>query len=175
MNIDVIMSLFNPDEPFLNNKAAMFGFTSSVEAAKYSGGLFAKGISKRKTKNIRFLYVYDDSETLITTTFIMNALTPEEVAKKYFDRRRRLFEAGIIRMFGDKNGVSFAETFADQVPGVGKDISDVDEYFSQRVLLPEPEIFKPDLTYIMPLLVLYLLFCFLSLLFLLIERWAAKE
>ena len=64
------------------------------------------------------------------TTFVINALTPEEVAKKYLTRRTRLFDGGIEKTFADKNGVSFAETYAHQLLGFGKDISDVDEYFS---------------------------------------------
>ena len=174
-NIDVVMSLVNPDGPYLNTKAALLTFSHSLPLGKYMGGLLAKGMSKRKEKNIRFLYVYDDSETFVTTTYVMNALTPGKVAKKYFVRRRRLFEADIFRKFVDKTGLSYAERFGDQLFESGKDISDVDEYVTQRVVLPEPEIFKPDMTYFMPLLVLYLILSFLSLLLLLIERWAANE
>ena len=176
-NIDVILSFLNPGGPFLNSKAAMFAFTSSVDGGKYMGGLLAKGMSKRKEdpRNIRFLYVNDDSEPFVTTTYIINALTPEEVAKKYFVRRRRLVEAHFMDKVADKSGLSLAETYADEFLGFGKDISDVDEYFSQRVVLPEAVIFKPDITYFMPLFALYLVLCFLSFLFLLIERWMTKE
>ena len=175
--LDVIMSLANPDGPFLNSKAAMFAFTFALEGGKYMGGLLAKGISKNKQnlRNVRFLYVYDDSETFVTTTYVINTLTSEEVAKKYFVHRRRLSETGIDTIFADKNGASFAETYADQLLGFGNDISDVDEYFSQRVVLPEAVIVKPDVTYFMPLFVLYLVLCFLSFVLLLIERWVVKE
>ena len=168
---DVAKSFVNPDKPFLNSKAVLFVFTHALETFKYMGGLLAKGLSKRKEdpRNIRFLYVYDDSEKFVTATYIINALTPEKVAKKYFVRRTRLVEAGIVSKFADKGGVIFAETYADQLLGFGKDISDVDEYFSQRVVLPEAVIVKPDYTYFMPLFVLYLLLCFLSFLLLLIE------
>ena len=105
----------------------------------------------------------------------MNALTPEKLAKKYFVRRTRMVEAGIPNKAFDKAGVSFADTYADELLGFGKDISDVDEYFSQRVVLPEAVIVKPDITYFMPFFVLYLLFCFVSFLLLVIGRWVAKE
>ena len=175
--LHVIMSLVNPDKPFLNGKAAFFAFSYALEGGKYMAGLLAKGLSKRKEdpRNIRFLYVYDDFEPFVTTTYIMNALAPEEVAKKYFVRRTRLFEAHIPEKIVDKTGEIFAETNSDQFLGFGKDVSDVDEYFSQRIVLPEAMIFKPDYTYFMPLFVLYLLLCFLAFLLLLIERWVAKE
>ena len=175
--LHVIISLINPDGPLLNTKAASFAFSYALEGGKYMGGLLAKGLSKRKEnpRNIRFLYVYDDSEKFVTTTYIMNALTPEEVARNYFVRRRRLFEAHIPEKIVDKSGASFAETYADELLGFGKDISDVDEYFSQRVVLPKPVIVKPDITYFMPLFVLYLVLCFLAFVLLLIERWMAKE
>ena len=175
--LDVVMSFANPDGPFLNSKAAMFVFTYALEGGKYMGGLLAKGLSRRKEdpRNIRFLYVYDDSETFVMTTFVINALTPEEAAKKYLIRRTRLFDTGIEKTFADKNGVSFAETYADEFLGFGKDISDVDEYFSQRVVLPEAAIVKPDITYFMPVFVLYLVLCFVSFLLLPFERCVTKE
>ena len=175
--IDVVMSFVDPNGPLLNTKAAIFTFGCALEAGKYMAGLLAKGISKRKEdpRNIRFLYVYDDSETFVTGSFIMNALIPKELAKKYFVRRRRLFEAHILFKIFDKAGLSFAETYADQFLGFGKDISDVDEYFSQRVVLPEAVIVKPDITYFMPLFVLYLVLCFLASVLLVIERWVANE
>ena len=174
---DLIMSWANPDEPFLNGKAAMFIFSYALEGGKYMGGLMAKGLSKRKEdpRNIRFLYVYDNSEKFVTTTYIINALTPKELAEKYFVQRRRLVEAYIFYKIFDKAGLFFAETYADQLLGFGKDISDVDEYYSPRVMLPEAVIFKPDRTYFMPLFVLYLVLCFLAFVLLLIERWVAKE
>ena len=176
-NIDVLMSFVNPDGPLLNTKAAMFAFSYELESGKYMGGLLAKGLSKRKEnpRNIRFLYVYDDSETFVTSTYIMNALTPEEVAKKYFVRRTRLFEAHFMEKTDDRNGVSLADTYADQLLGFGRDISDVDKYFSQQVVLPKPVIVKPDITYFMPLFVVYLVLYFLAFVLLLIERWMAKE
>ena len=175
--LDVLMSFANPDKPFLNGKAAVFAFTHALETFKYMGGLLAKGLSKRKEnpRNIRFLYVYDDSEKFVTTTYIMNALIPKEVAKKYFVRRRRLIETHFIDKTNDRNGMSIAETYADQLLGFGKDISDVDEYYSPRVMLPEAVIVKPDITYFMPLFVLYLVLCFLAFVFLLIEIWVAKQ
>ena len=141
------------------------------------GGLLAKGLSKRKkdSRNIRFLYVYDDSETFVTGTYIMNALTPEKVAKKYVVRRTRLFEAHILSKIVDEAGLSIAETYADQFLGFGKDVSDIDEYFSQRVVLPETVIVKADMTYFMPLFVLYLILCILAFVLLLIEMWVANE
>ena len=174
--LDVVMSFGDLNGPFLNTKATLFVFGGSLLTGKYMGGLMAKGLSKRKEnrRNIRFLYIYGDSET-ITRTYIMNALIPEDVAKKYFVRRRRLVEADIFYKLGDKAGLSLAETYADEFLGFGRDISDVDEYFSQRVVLPEAVIFKPDMTYFMPLFVLYLLLCFLSFVLLLIERWVAME
>ena len=176
-NIDGAMSSVDPNGPLLNGKAAIFAFSYVLEGGKYMSGLLAKGLSKRKEdrRNIRFLYVYDASEKVFMTTFIMNALTPEEVAKKYFVRRRRLVEAGIPENIFTKNGLAFAETYADELLGFGKDISDVDEYFSQQVVLPEAVIVKPNMIYFMPLIVLYLVLCFLSFLLLLIERWVAQE
>ena len=176
-NMEVIMSLINPDGPFLNGKAVLCAFTFSVNGGKYMGGLVAKGLSKRKEdpRKIRFLYVYDDSESFVTTTYIMNALAPEEVAKKYLVRRTRLFESGIVYKFGEKYVLSFSKNFVSQFFEFGRDISDVDEYFSPRVMLPQAVIFKPDITYFMPLFALYLVLCFLAFLFLLIERWVAKE
>ena len=175
--IDVVLSFADPNGPFLNGKASMFVFTYALEGGKYMGGLLAKGLSKRKEdpRNIRFLYVYDDSEKFVTTTCIMNALTPDEVAKKYVVRRRRLFEAGTPDKNSKKNGLIFADTYADELLGFGKDISDVDEYFSQRVVLPEAVIVKPNMTYFRALFALYLVLCFLAFVFLLIERWVAKE
>ena len=172
-NFDVAFSFINPDGPFLNGKAAFFTFGGSLKGGKYMAGPLAKRLSKRKVdpRNIRFLYVYDDSEPFVTTTYIMNALIPEEVAKKYFVRRRTLIERAIMDKMTNENSIGFADHFF----GFGDDISDVDEYYSPRVMLPEAVIFKPDITYFMPLIVLYLVLCFLAFVVLLIERWVAKE
>ena len=174
---DVAKSFVNPDKPFLNSKAVLLVFTHALESFKYTGGLLAKGLSKRKEdpRNIRFLYVYDVSEKFVTATYIMNTLTPEEVAKKYFVRRTRLVETGIISKFADKGGVCFTEIYADEFLGFGKDVSDVDEYCSPRIMLPEAVIVKPNITYFMPLFALYLVLCFLAFIVLLIERWITKE
>ena len=171
-NLDVLMYFANPDGPLLNSKAAVFAFGYGLKGGKYVG-LLAKELSKRKEdpRNIRFLYVYDDSEPFVTTTYIMNALTLEEVAKKYFVRRTRLIERGIMDKVTDENSIGFANEFLR----FGKDVSDIDEYFSQRVVLPEAVIVKPDITYFMPLFALYLVLCFLAFVLLLIERWVAKE
>ena len=171
-NLDVVMSFADPDGPLLNSKAVMFAFGYGLSGGKYVG-LLAKELSKRKEnpRNIRFLYVYDNSETFVTTTYIINALTPREVTKKYLVRRTRLVEAGIMDKVTDENSIGFANQFLE----FGKDVSDIDEYFGPRVVLPEAVIVKPDITYFMPLFVLYLVLCFLSFLFLLIERWVAKE
>ena len=165
--LDVILSFGDLDGPFLNTKATMLVFTYALNGGKYMAGPLAKGLLERKEdpRNIRFLYVYDDSEKFVTTTYIMNALASEEVAKKYFVKRTRLVETYVM----EKMAMNNAKGFADQFVGF-KDISDVDEYFSPRVMLPVPKIFKPDFTYFMPLFVLYLLLCFVSFLLLLIER-----
>ena len=172
-NFDVAFSFADPDGPLLNGKAAVFAFGYGLDGGKYIGGPLAKRLSKRNEdpRNIRFLYVYDDSETFVTASYIMNVLTSEEVAKKYFVRRTRLIETGIMDKVTDENSIGFANQFLE----FGKDVSDVDEYFSQRVVLPEAKIFKPDYIYFMPLIVLYLLLCFVSFLLLLIERWVTKE
>ena len=172
-NFDVVLSFTNPDGPLLKGKAAIFTFGGSLEGGKYMAAPLAKEISQRKEdpRNVRFLYIYDDSETFVTTTYIMNALTPEAVAKKYFIRRRRMVETGVMDKVTKENTIAFAS----QLLGYGKDTSDLDEYFSPRVVLPEAVIVKPDITYFMPLFALYLVICFLAFVFLFIERWVAKK
>ena len=174
---DAIMSFADLNGPFLNGKAAIFAFPFQVNAWKYILGLMAKSLSEREQdpRNIRFLYVYDKSEMFVTTTYVMNALTAQEVAKKYSVRRTRLVESGIVDILSEKYAVILVQSFADQFPGFGQDISDADEYYSSRVVLPEAVIVKPDMTYFLPLLVLYFVLCFLAFVLFLIERWLAKE
>ena len=161
-------NLLNPNGPFMRSKAVFMAYTNVHDAGKYFCALYLK---KEKTRG---LYVSDPTENEKMSAIVINRFAKEAVSHKYQARMRRFFEGHFYQKFIKSLGLEQAQFHADLLE-LGKDISDAEQYVSQRVILPEPVLVKPTITYFMPLFIVYLVLCFIQFIVFVIERWASDR
>ena len=163
----------DPQNPFMHTKSVIISYATMVEIVKYFYALhfknFIEGLEKRKG-----LYVSDPNESEKLSAIVINRMTSEIISQKYQLRMKRFFEGHFYYKFLHNAGQQSAQLYGVFMR-LGKDISDADEYVNQRVLLSEPELVKPDMTYFMPLFVFYFVFCFIQFIVFLIERWVSDR
>ena len=155
--------------PFMNTKAVIMAYSSMAHEFKYSFALHLKSRSNR-----RGLIVIDPIESEEMSASVMNRMTDEVISIKYERRMRRFFEGHFWHKIVDNAGKRSAEFMAD-ILGLSNDISQTDEYVSQRVLLPEAVLVKPNMAYFMLLFKSYLLLCVIQLIVFLFERWVSNK
>ena len=145
----------DPQNPFMHTKSVIMSYATMVQIVKYFYALhfknFENGLEKRKG-----LFVSDPTESEKLSAIVMNRLTSEVISHKYQVRLRRFFEGHFYYKFLDNAGQQSGQLYGVFMR-LGKDISDADQYVNQRVLLSEPELLKPNITYFMPLFFLYFL------------------
>ena len=155
-NDDVAIPFLESQHPFMHTKAVIMLYTSEADVGKYFYALHFKSLEIRKT-----LYLSDSTETEKLSASLVNRLTDEIISHKYEERMRRFFEGHFYYKFLDNAGLENAQAYA-HIVGIGSDISDADQYVSQRVVLREPEVVKPNITYFMPLFISYFVLCFIQ-------------
>ena len=161
-------NLMNPESPFMNSKAVLLAYTSVLDMAKYWLSLYVKRMEARG------LYVSDPTESEKLSAIVINRMTIEAVSHKYQTRMRRFFQGHIYPQYTKNLGLEFEEYHAG-ILQMSKVISDIDQCFSQRVILPSPVLVKPNITYFMPLFISYLILCFIQFIVFLIERWVSDR
>ena len=166
---DIDTPFFNSRNPFMRTKAVIMAYGSMVDIVKYSSALHFKSLGNR-----RGLCVSDPTESAKLSASVVNRLTKEDISKNYERRMRRFFEGHFYHKFLENTGLQYAMLFADMT-GLGKDISDAEEYANQRVVLPDPVLVKPNINYFIPLFILYLVLCVIQLILFLIERWVSNR
>ena len=154
----------NSDHPFMHTKAVLMAYGNMKNLVKYSSGLFFKKLKIRKC-----IFFYDPNESEKLSSSIMNRWILKALANKYERRMRRYFEGHFYQIFLENAGLRYAEYYGDLM-NLGKDISDVDQYASERVVPSEPELVKPNITYFMALFISYVVLCFIQFICFLFER-----
>ena len=162
----------DPDHSFMKSKAVIMAYACRCQVLKYFSALVFKKMKNREDR--RGLFASDPTDSATLCTSVINRMTLGVASRKYEVRMRRFFEGHLWPKILDNAGLKFAQIYA-KLLGLGNDISDVDEYVSQRVVLPEPEFVKPNITYFMPLFILYLVSCLIQLIIFLIERWVSHK
>ena len=163
---------WNPENPFMHSKAVLMFYASPVDIVKYSSALYFKSLKNRKG-----LYVSDPMESAKVSASVINRMTAEVVSLKYEGRMRRFFEGRFFTKFLQNSGLLMVEVldFFVDVTGLGKDISDADEYMNEKVVLPEPVLVKPNISYYKFLFISYLVSCVIQIIVFLIERWVCDK
>ena len=154
--------------PFMNTKAIIMAYASTIEIVKYSTALHFKTVPNRKG-----LYVSDPTESEKLSATVLNRMTDNLISIKYEVPLKRVFQGHYYQKFLDNAGLQNAQLYAD-IFGIGKDILDADQYANERVVLSEPEIVKPDITYFMSLFVLYFVLCFIQFIVFVIEKCVSE-
>ena len=162
------LELLDPKSAFMNSKAVMLGYASLLDAGKHWLPLIFK------KENIRGLYVSDPTESEKLSASVINRMTTEAVSHKYQAKMRRLFEGHFYYKYMKTLGLEQAQFYANFFE-MGKDTSDFEQYFSPRVVLPSPELVKPNITYFMSLFISYLILCIIQFIVFLIERWVSDR
>ena len=158
--------------PVMYTKAVIMAYTRLVYVVKYMLGLHLKIVEE--WKNRRGLYVSDPTDSDRLSASVINSMSDEVISIKYQKRMRRFFEGHFWYKITDNTGVLWAQHYGDMM-GLGKDISDADQYVNEKVLLPEPELVKQTITYFTPLFILYLVFCCVQFILFVIERWVSDR
>ena len=157
------------DVSVILTKGVMIAFNDALYAGKYMG------LTRVKETNWRLLISFDPSEHPVISAHVLNQLTPHDIFLRSHSFIRRLFEANLRPKYYDMLGKAVAETFVDQIPGLSKDLSEVDLYVSERVLLPESVLIKADILYYKWLFISLLGLYFLAFIVLLIEKCTFKK
>ena len=172
-NDDVPINFHDPEHPFMHTKAVVMAYASLVDVWKYSTALNLKKMENSWEKR-KVLYVFDPTESERLSATVLNRMTEKALSIKYQVRLRRYFEAHFYQKFLDNTGL-LGGHLAAQMLGVWKDFSDVDQYVNHRVVLSEPLLLKPNITYFMHLFILYLVLCFIQFIIFVIERWVSER
>ena len=167
-NDDVHIPFLDSGHPFMHTKAVIILYTTEADVGKYFYALHFKKLKIRKT-----LYVSDPTESEKLSASVVNRLTDEIISHKYEERMKRFFQGHFYRKFLDNAGLQNAQAFA-KIVGMESDISDADQYVNQRVVLPEPELVKPNITYFMPLFISYLVLYVIQFIVVVIEKLISK-
>ena len=166
-NVDI--EFLDSQHPFMKTKAVIMVYSSLAHGFKYFFALHLKSRSNRKG-----LIVIDAFESEKMSASVMNRMTGEVISHKYEGRMRRFFEGHFWHKVVDNMGLQSAE-FSSQMLGFSNDISDADEYISQRVLLPESVVVKPNMAYFMLLFKSYLVLFVIQLIVFLFETWVSDK
>ena len=159
----------NVDTSITSTKGVIIAFNDALYAGKYLG------LTRVKGTTLRFLIAFDPSEHPVVSAFVFNRLIPHDIFLRSHLILRRMFEANLRPKYQDMLGKAVAETFAEEWLGRGKNLSEVDSYVSERVLLPESVLVKPDIFYYKTLFVSLLGLYFLAFIVLLIEKCTFKK
>ena len=143
------------DEEMKSTKGVLFSFSNAIDAGKTTV------LSKIKKSKLRMMISFDPSEHPVIGTFVMNSFMPTDVSLGYRKRMRGVLESHIFVKLGHQFGESVAASLGELL-NTGQDFSDIESYVSERILLPEPELFTPDVQYMMPLLITFLVLCAFS-------------
>ena len=155
--------------PFMNYEGVIMGYSSIIKYFKYYFAVHFKSLKTRKG-----LYVSDPTDSAKVSAIVMNRMTLKTVSEKYERRMKRFFQGHFWHKMVDNAGLHNARFFAGKLK-LGKDLSDADQYVSQRVVLSEPVLLKPNMTYFMYLFISYLVLCFIQFIVFLIERWVSNK
>ena len=150
--------------PFMNTKAAVMGYSNLINLVRYSAALILRSL-----KTQRVLAAFDPIESEKLSASVINRMTDEVISQKYEGRMKRFFEGHFYHKMADNVGLEYALFYGDLL-GLEKDISDIEQYINERVVLPEPVLVEASITHFMPLFILYLVLCFVQLTVLLIEN-----
>ena len=156
------------NSPFMNSKAVVMAYVSLLDVGKYWISLY---FWEKKTRG---LYVSDATESAKLSASVINRMTTDTVSHKYQVRMRRFFQGHFYPKFLQNLGLELEEFYAGRL-GMAKHISDIDEYISERVVLPSPVPVKPNINYFMPLFISYLILCFIQFIVFLVERWVSDR
>ena len=149
-------------DKLMNRKAVFIAYDYLLYAAKYMATIIAKKTGKKA------LVSFDPTEQSVISTYVFNSFISQELYVKFSKQVRRYVESGLHQQVFDrmaKIGVKLFKTMTN----LDSDISDVESYFSERVLLPHPVVIKPDLQYFSSLFILFVVFCILAFVILIIE------
>ena len=154
---------------FMQTKAVIMAYSRLVGIVKYAYALQLKRMENRKG-----LYVSDLTESKRLCASVINRMTDNVISHKYEVRMKRYFEGHFYYKFLDDAGLQSGQ-FYGEFFGLGTDISDADQYINERVVLRDPVLVEPTITYFMPLFILYLVVSFIQLIIFVIERWVRLE
>ena len=149
-------------DKLLNRKAVIIAYDYMLYAAKYMATILAKKSGKK------FLLSFDPSEQPVISAYVYNSLMPQEIYVKFSKKIRRYGESALHQQVIDimaKIGVKLFKSLMN----MDSDISDVDSYVSERVLLPHPVVVKADLQYFSYFFILFVVFCVFAFVILIIE------
>ena len=174
-----LVYLMRPEHLFMQTKAAIMVYASTIDWGKYVFALHLKNLQKfslhfKSLDNRKTLTVSDSTESERLSTSIINRMTSVVISDKYEVQVRCFFEGHFWYKMSDNGGLQNAQFYADMT-GLGKDTSDVDQYVNQRVLLAEPVLLKMTIIYFMNLYISYFVLCVIEIIVFLIERWVSDK
>ena len=168
------MQFYSDKHPFMHTKAVIIAYSSVANFAKYSYGIYLKKLEKSCKKSRKFLFVSDPTDSLKLSTTVLNRISSEAVSQRYERRMKRFFEGHFWDKMVDNSGLQSVKLLAP-IFGAESDISDVDNYAGQKVILSEPVLITADITYFMFLFTLHLILCCIQFIVFLIERWVSMR
>ena len=149
-------------DKLMNRKAVVIAYGHFAYAGKYMGTIVAKETTKR------FLVSFDPSEQPVMSAYVLNSFMPQETSVKYTKRIRRYVESDLRKQFLD-NIAKIGAKMAKRIMDFDSDISDVESYFGERVLLPHPVVINPDLQYFSSFFIVFFVLCVPEFVILIIE------
>ena len=149
-------------DKLLNRKAVLIAYSRVINAMKYMLTIIAKKTTKR------FLHSIDPSEQPVMSAYVFNSFMLHEISEKFSKNIQKYVESGLNQQLLDNLAKIGSKVF-NTIMNLDSNISDIDSYFSERVLLPHPVVIKPDLQYFSSLFVLFVVFCILAFDILIIE------
>ena len=152
-----------------SNKGVIIAFSQSLYLHRYLA------MTPAKQYNLRFLFAFDPSEHPVISANMLNRLTRHDTFLQYHLLLRRMLEANLKVRLDDMLARAMAETYRDLMPDAAQELSQVDLFVSERVLLPESVLVKPDILYYKTLFMSLLGLYFLAFIVLLIERCTFKK
>ena len=156
------------DQDLASTKGVIIAFSNAIAAIKYLA------MMRVKKTNLRILIAFDPSENAVMSAFVMNKLASKEILLPYEVRGRRMLQADLYTKMTDSVGKVVGITFGEQM-SFGKDISNLESFVSERVLLPESVVVKPDILYFKKLFISLVGLYFLAFIVLLIEKYTFKK
>ena len=146
----------------MNRKAVIIAYGNLINAGKYMGTIVAKKTTKR------FLVSFDPSEQPVMSAYVLNSFMLHAISEKFSKNIQRYVESGLNQQLLE-NLAKIGSKVLNTIMNLDSDISDVDSYFSERVLLPHPVVIKADLQYFSYFFILFVVFCILAFVILIIE------
>ena len=156
------------DQDLASTKGVIIAYSNAIAAIKYLA------MMRVKKTNLRILIAFDPSENAVMSAFVMNKLASKEILLPYEVRGRRMLQADLYTKMTDSVGKVVGITFGEQM-SFGKDISNLESFVSERILLPESVVVKPDILYFKELFISLVGLYLLAFIVLLIERYIFKK